>query len=103
MIESISRQSTRSRLNGVLLILLSSYWIYRNIEIIVEYEVSSVLHVFMIPGWVLIFESIIGLAGIVIGLSVYIGRWTIIRGYVTAIILWLSGLLLESTIISIGG
>ena len=99
----MSRQTLGSKINGVILILLSSYWIYRNIKIIVDYEVGSVLHVFMIPGWVLIFESIIGLAGIVIGLSVYSGKWTITRGYLTTLILWLAGQILEYLVISIGG
>jgi hypothetical protein len=103
MIGSLSRQTLGSKINGVILILLSSYWIYRNIKIIIDYEVSSVLYVFMIPGWVLIFESIIGLAGIVIGLSVYSGKWTIIRGYLTTVILWLAGQILEYLVISIGG
>ena len=34
MIGSMSRKALGSKINGVILILLSSYWIYRNIKII---------------------------------------------------------------------
>ncbi len=82
------------KLAGVILIILSSLWTFKNISVIYEYRVHpNVLRMFWIPEWILFTQSVIGLIGIVIGLLIYKKKLKVMTGYLISGLLWLTWLI----------
>ena len=84
------------KLAGVILIILSSLWTFKNISVIYEYRVHpNVLRLFWIPEWILFTQAVIGLIGIVIGLLIYKKKLKVLNGYLISGVLWLIGFVTE--------
>ncbi len=76
---------------GTLEIVLSSFWCYHNAELFYEYRANpKVLRPFIIPDWALDLNFLIGLIGIWCGIQVIKSNWTIQKGYLILIGLWLT-------------
>lgn len=84
------------KLAGVIQIILSSLWTFRNLSTIYEYRVHpNALRLFWIPEWILVVQAIIGLIGIIIGLLVYKKKLKVKTGYLTIGLMWLIGFVTE--------
>lgn len=89
-------QLTKQRLFGILEIVLGLLWIWRNADIIYWYRAyPEILHAFMIPEWILILETVIGLTGTYFGWLVYKEKWSILKGYLWFAAIWLIGFTIE--------
>jgi hypothetical protein len=96
MTDLIFKQRWKYKLNGLIQMLISGFWIYRSVKIIYDYQFGGILHVFMIPEWILILETITGFLGVTIGIMTFTQRWTIKKGYIGLSIIIVSGLIAEA-------
>lgn len=80
------------KIAGGFQIIISSYWIFRNLSILYDYRAhTDMLRLFWIPDWILFVQAIIGLIGIVIGILVFKGKMKVRNGYLIFGLAWLIG------------
>ncbi|WP_422356617.1 hypothetical protein [Roseivirga pacifica] len=92
---------TKPKIAGGIQILISLYWIYRNLEILYDYKIHpEVLRVVLIPESVLFLQTIVGLIGLTLGFLVYHKKLKIRSSYFIFGALWLVGFGTEYILVS---
>jgi len=80
---------------GLIIIIVNSLWIYCVINLLYVYYYSDILFFYRNPDWVLIFNSILGLIGILIGINVIIGQIGVKKGIIIDLIIFIAGNILQ--------
>ncbi len=57
---------------GILIILLSLFWLYQNMNLYYLYHYTDVLFAFRYPNWVLFFQVFLGVFNIFIGFKIFL-------------------------------
>lgn len=79
MIKDIFNQRLLQVVIGIMIIVLSIYWIWNSLNLLYLYHYTNILFFYIYPDWVLILYSILGLMSIYLGLKTAIGKHSIIR------------------------
>ena len=66
---------------GVIQILLSLFWIFYLIELYNDYQNPALLYAFRLPNWVLLFELVLSLINIILGLNLVLKKINIKKSY----------------------
>ena len=85
-----------SLINGIIQISLSIFWIWHYGILLYQYNYTDILFSFMYPSWTLILFILMGVLGIIIGLSVLSAKKKVKIGYFQ-----ISGLLIIGIIINL--
>ena len=89
-----------SKLNGIIQIALSLFWVWHFGRLLYLYHFTDITFFFMYPNWTLILFIIMGLFGSVIGLLVFRKKIKIKTGYLTLIGLFVIGLTIDLIVVS---
>lgn len=85
---------------GLLQMAFGAYWVYETISLYRGYHTPGMLYAFMLPNWILVVRILIGITGIIWGLFVVTGRYSLKRGVGGFAVLWILGQLLEMLVIA---
>ena len=88
-------------ITGLIITLINLYWIWYSLRLLYLYHYSNILFLIMIPDWLLILNSILGLVGIFIGLSIIRQKIMIKKGILIDLLIFLTGISLQIIITSI--
>lgn len=89
-----------SLINGIIQILLSIFWIWQYGILLYQYNYTDILFNFMYPNWTLILYILMGVSGIIIGLSVLFAKKKIKTGYFQIFGLLIIGIVINLIIIA---
>ena len=89
-----------SLINGIIQILLSIFWIWQYGILLYQYNYTDILFNFMHPNWTLILYILMGVSGIIIGLSVLFAKKKIKTGYFQIFRLLIIGIVINLIIIA---
>lgn len=89
-----------SLINGIIQILLSIFWIWQYGILLYQYNYTDILFNFMYPNWTLILYILMGVLGIIIGLSVLFAKKKIKTGYFQIFGLLIIGIVINLIIIA---
>ena len=89
-----------SKINGVIQILLSLYWLWHYGILLYYYNFSNILFAFMYPTWTLILFILMGLLGVYIGTTVFTMKRKYIRGYLQIFGLLIIGIIIDMVVIA---
>ncbi|PHN00715.1 hypothetical protein CRP01_40745 [Flavilitoribacter nigricans DSM 23189 = NBRC 102662] len=78
MKKQIQTKSYLSQFIGISIICLNIYWTYYHLNLFYLYHFTSLLFVVMVPDVILLFNGILGMCGVFIGIAVF-------RGYLSAV------------------
>jgi hypothetical protein len=90
----------KSKINGILQIIMSTFWIYHYGILLYQYHFTDILFAFMYPNWTLILFIFMGILGIVIGSSVILGKKKIKTGYLQIFGLLIIGIIIDLIVLS---
>ncbi len=95
MTEPAKQSNSSYKFEGIGEILISAFWSFHNAKPFYDYRVHpEMLRAFIIPDWVLIYNFLIGLIGIWCGIQIWRSAWTVKRGYLIFVGLWVTGQIL---------
>jgi hypothetical protein len=95
-----SDKTNLTTLNGIIQIVLSLLWISHFGNLYYKYHFTDILFAFMLPDWTLILFMLMGILGIVIGLSVLFGKKKIKTGYFQIFGLLIVGIIIEMIVVA---
>lgn len=81
--------------NGVIQIILSLFWIYNYAILLYQYHFTDILFAFMYPNWTLVLFILMGVLGIIIGLSTLLGKNNIKTSYFQIFGLLIIGIIID--------
>lgn len=71
-------------LSGLFVVLGNGWWLWRHADRWYQQHFTDILFIVMLPDWLLVFEMVIGLAGIFIGLGMIRNRIPLLKGVILA-------------------
>lgn len=91
-----------SLFNGIIQIILSVLWIWHYGILLYYYNFTDILFAFIVPTWTIILFILMGILGIIIGISVCVGKQKIKKGYFQIFCLLIIGVLIDLIVIGLG-
>lgn len=88
------------KLIGLLIMGVNIYWLMMSFSLFYRYHFTDVQFIFMIPSWVLIFNSFLAFLGVGIAVMIIMSRVKLLKWGAIDFGLVLAGTLLQITIIS---
>jgi len=80
---------------GSVILILNSLWAYRFIWLFYAYKYSGILWFYMYPSWVLIFNIVVGIIGIISGILLIINKTNIKRAVLIDLPILIIGFLIS--------
>jgi hypothetical protein len=74
MMKDIFNQRPLLLVVGIIIMILSIYWVLNCLNLLYLYHYTNILFFYMYPDWVLILYSVLGLMSIYLGLKTAIGK-----------------------------
>jgi hypothetical protein len=81
---------------GSVMILIHAYWIYYSIHLLYQYHFTGVLFKFMIPDWILLLNTILGLVGLTTGIGIVAEKIKTRNGVLIGLGLLLTGSFIQN-------
>lgn len=94
MSEQILTKSFLKKTTGLVLSFANAAWIYDKLQLFYLYHFTSVLFVVKIPDSVLIFNTMLGICGIIMGIAVFKGHLSPFKGLIIGFAIFIIGTLL---------
>lgn len=94
MKSEIQFKSFLAKFIGITIVFGNLYWTYYNLNLFYLYHFTSVLFVVKISDSVLIFNAILGISGIFIGIAVLKGHFVAVKWFMIDIGILIFGILL---------
>ena len=85
----------KNKVLGLMITVFSSYWIWDNLHLIYLYNYTGILFLFMHPNWTLIFNAVLGLLGIGIGVQVLQAKIRFKLGFSISILIPVIGKIIQ--------
>ena len=96
----MSKLLNSASINGIIQIIASLFWVWEFGELLYLYHYTDILFYFMYPNWTLVLFILMGLMGALIGLSVFLKKRKIKKGYFLLIGLFVIGLIIDLILVS---
>ena len=80
--------------------LLSLYWVWHYGELYYLYHCTNMIFFFMYPDWALFLFMSMGMTGFFIGLSVFLRKTRIKKGYYLLFGLFFAGLIMDHIVVA---
>jgi hypothetical protein len=83
------------KITGGILIVVNAYWIFNNLKLLHLYNFSDIIFSYMIPDWILVLSSLIGIFGVIIGINLFKCQIKMVKGITISFLLILARIVIE--------
>lgn len=89
-----------SKLNGLVQIVLSLIWLWHYGSLLYQYNYTNLQFIFVYPNWALVVFLVLGILGVLIGLSVLLEKKSVKAGYFQFFVLFTIGLVTDIIVVA---
>lgn len=84
-----------NKIIGLIIIVLSIFWMFQNVRLFYWYHYTDMLFAFMLPDWVLFMQIILASINLMIGYKLIIKKLTVKKGLLYFLLLFFIGVVIN--------